>query len=213
MRRLASLKTAEAPGGRRVPRPKTSKVDLVPFESLLEVVPDERRQSRLAILHAIHRHPFRCARQGLQIRRRNAPNPCEDHAAGKTCGKRDRSEVLVNQAQVALVVGNADFDFLGESSTAEHSRIDIFDLICGADEEYLVAGIELAHRHQRLLDELDLVLSHEVAIVAARQKTVQLIDEQDGRTMFASPREDLHKPFGSGNVGGSDAYKRCDASG
>jgi hypothetical protein len=51
---------------------------------------------------------------------------------------------------------------------------------------------------------LELVLSHEVAIVAARQKTVQLIDEQDGRTMFASPGEDLHKPFGSGNVGGSD---------
>ena len=25
--------------------------------------------------------------------------------------------------------------------------------------------------------------------------------------MFASPGEDLHKPFGSGNVGGSDRVK------
>jgi hypothetical protein len=49
------------------------KADLVPLESLLEVVPDERGQDLVALLHPIHRHPFGCAHQGLQISRRNAP--------------------------------------------------------------------------------------------------------------------------------------------
>jgi len=74
-------------------------------------------------------HPFRCAYQGLQIRRRNAPYPAEDNAAGKSGGKRDRSQVFVNEAQVALVVGHADFDFLGKSSAAEQ----LADRYCRCD--------------------------------------------------------------------------------
>ena len=42
------------------------------------------------------------------------------------------------------------------------------DVVCRPDKEYLVAGIELAHQHQSLLDELDLVLPHEVPVIAAR---------------------------------------------
>ncbi len=44
----------------------------------------------------------------------------------------------------------------------------MLDVVCRPDKEHLVAGIELAHQHQSLLDELDLVLPHEVPVVAAR---------------------------------------------
>ena len=78
------------------------------------------------------------------------------------------------------------------------------DVVCRPDKEHLVAGIELAHQHQRLLDELDLVLSHVVPVVAARQKTVDLIDKQDGRALLAGPGEHLRKLLRSRNVRRSD---------
>ncbi len=49
------------------------KADSVPLEGVLEVVPDERRQDFVALLHPIHRHSLGCAHQGLQVGRRNAP--------------------------------------------------------------------------------------------------------------------------------------------
>ena len=58
--------------GRRIPPFTSSESDLVPLESLLEVLPGERRQDFIALRHAIHRHPLRRAYQRLQIRRRNA---------------------------------------------------------------------------------------------------------------------------------------------
>ena len=69
--RLAAAGRRQA--GWRIPPFTASKANLVPLERPFEVVPDERRQGFLAVLHAIHRHPLRCAHQGLQIRRRNAP--------------------------------------------------------------------------------------------------------------------------------------------
>jgi hypothetical protein len=83
-------------------------------------------------------------------------------------GQRNGPEVLVNQPQIPLVVGNADFYFLREPSASEHPGIDMVNVVRGPDEEHLIAGIELAHQHQTLLDELDLVLAHVVPIVATR---------------------------------------------
>ena len=51
------------------------------------------------------------------------------------------------------------------------------------------------------------MLSHVVPVVAARQKTIHLIDEQDGGAMLAGPGEHLRKLFGSGNIGRSDRVK------
>ena len=83
----------------------------------------------------------------------------------------------------------------------------MLDVVCRPDKEHLVAGIELAHQHQSLLDELDLVLPHEVPVVAARQKTVDLVDEQDGRALVVSPGEHLRKLIRSGNVRRSDGVE------
>ena len=48
------------------------------------------------------------------------------------------------------------------------------------------------------------MLAHVAPIVAARQKAIQLIDEQDGRAVLAGPGEYLLKPFDSRNIGGRD---------
>jgi hypothetical protein len=50
-----------------------------------------------------------------------------------TRSQRNRSEIFVDQTQIPLVVGNANFDFLGESSASEHPRVDIVDVVRGAD--------------------------------------------------------------------------------
>jgi len=60
--------------------------------------------------------------------------------AGKTRRQRNRPQVFLNQTQVPLVVVNANFDFLGEASASEHPRVDIVDVVRGADEKDLVAG-------------------------------------------------------------------------
>jgi hypothetical protein len=73
-RKLAIRKTTHTQlcGFDEFPGLPASKADLVPLDRMLEVLPDQRRQALLAVLHAIHRHAFGRVHQALQVRWRNA---------------------------------------------------------------------------------------------------------------------------------------------
>ena len=59
---------------------------LIPLESLLEVVPNERRQGFGALRHAIHRHSLGGVHQSQEIRRRNASQPGQEVVTSKVRG-------------------------------------------------------------------------------------------------------------------------------
>jgi hypothetical protein len=46
--------------------------DLIPLESVFEILPDERRQGFVVRRHAIHRHPLSRVHQALKVCRRDA---------------------------------------------------------------------------------------------------------------------------------------------